>query len=446
MSDTADAQRNQRPTPSNFRVAGVPVQVRAAFLVVTALLGWAPAHPERTALWLGITFVCILVHELGHAMVARAFGHKARIELHGLGGSTFHDGGPLTTAQECAVLFAGPLAGFVLGALVWPLRALDLSELARVAVDDALWITWGYGVLNLVPILPLDGGQMMRALLVHFMGERGKTAAAVVSVVVGVALIAVAIVMHSGRAAFLVGWLVLSRLRPLLDVMHAKADAKSVALKAFHEAAGAHDVDLVIKHGLLALPVVKASANRANVAHATAFALVQRGRHQEASDALARMPAGYTADALLRAQILVATEHAAEAVPLLQSRTDATSRRLLVQALSKTGQHNDAVATARPLAVDHPGKHTLETALFYAGQLEESLAVSLSIYADTPCPESAYNAACACARLGRADDGVQWLGRAIDAGYRERARIEADDDLAGLRAHPGYQAVLARIA
>ena len=71
----------------HFRIFGFPVRVHPLFWVVTVLLGLqGRADPFETLVWVGVVFVSILVHELGHATLERTFGGHPWITLYSFGG------------------------------------------------------------------------------------------------------------------------------------------------------------------------------------------------------------------------------------------------------------------------------------------------------------------------------------------------------------------------
>jgi Zn-dependent protease len=155
-----------------FPLFGVPVRVEWWFWLTTILLGGgASAHtPEdwtRVGVWAGVVFVSILVHELGHAFAGRHFGSPPSIRLLGFGGVTILPGVHFSRTQSIVVSAAGPAAGFALGLVVWVLsRTLsDLPPLAAIAIRDALYVNFFWTVINLLPIQPLDGGQILGQLL-----------------------------------------------------------------------------------------------------------------------------------------------------------------------------------------------------------------------------------------------------------------------------------------
>ena len=160
-----------------FRVAGFPVQVHPLFLLTAlaaGLTGWWT--PGRVAVWCGVVFLSVLIHELGHALAFRRFGHGASISLHGLGGTTSSTGGRPSHLQELWLSLAGPAAGFLLGGGVLALQRLtpvgQAGGLVGYAVEALLWTNFGWGIMNLMPILPLDGGHTLAAVIRHRGGSR----------------------------------------------------------------------------------------------------------------------------------------------------------------------------------------------------------------------------------------------------------------------------------
>jgi Zn-dependent protease len=205
-----------------FRVAGIPVRVHPLFWLMTLILGAQGEPGPELLIWIGVVFVSILAHELGHASMHRYFGQPARIWLYLMGGLTVadaprHDWDARRRQQPTAnslvlISAAGPGAGFlVAGVLV----AVIVAAGSRVAVDwngwvpslypelvpplseirylplvlsDLLWVNLFWGLINLLPIYPLDGGQIARELLVSRDRWNGATHAWWLSVFAGAAM------------------------------------------------------------------------------------------------------------------------------------------------------------------------------------------------------------------------------------------------------------------
>lgn len=177
-----------------FRALGIPVRVHWTFWLATLLLSGLSSL-EGTLIWIGCVFVSILVHEMGHGLMARLLGYRrSEIILYSMGGLCYSEGERQSPGERVAVLFAGPGAGFLLlgltmlaGSLAWGISARDdlnlcltmlgLRELGpfgvRVPPNPLLFRIYGrlveinllWGILNLLPIWPLDGGQITKVFL-----------------------------------------------------------------------------------------------------------------------------------------------------------------------------------------------------------------------------------------------------------------------------------------
>lgn len=145
-------------------VAGIPVHFTLWYLLI--LLFWLQGGLERGLIWGGVITVSILVHELGHGMVARHYRLSPWIEIHGWGGLCHHERAP-SAGADAKILIAGPGAGLVLGALSWGLLklvggALVGSPRAAMIVHSLVYVNLIWSLINLVPLWPLDGGQLFR--------------------------------------------------------------------------------------------------------------------------------------------------------------------------------------------------------------------------------------------------------------------------------------------
>jgi Zn-dependent protease len=155
-----------------FRIFGIPVRVHPMFWLISAVLGWGYIRIGLgyVLLWVACTFVSILVHELGHVLMGLAFGNRSHIVLYSFGGLAIGSNREPHRWQRIAVLFAGPLAGFLLlGAVLlfawYALPRIDPEgdmEALDEAVDMLFFMNLFWNLLNLLPIWPLDGGQISR--------------------------------------------------------------------------------------------------------------------------------------------------------------------------------------------------------------------------------------------------------------------------------------------
>jgi stage IV sporulation protein FB len=162
-----------------FQVLGFRVNVQATFLLIVALaaLSRVQAQNMTGAIgWLVALPLGILVHELGHAWVARRYRLRVgEILLYGLGGMVSHSA--TTPGRQLAISLAGPFAGFALGGAALLLGTV----LTPVAGGEFVWnlivepmatVTIFYGLVNLLPAFPLDGGNALRAALAVLWSDR----------------------------------------------------------------------------------------------------------------------------------------------------------------------------------------------------------------------------------------------------------------------------------
>jgi membrane-associated protease RseP (regulator of RpoE activity) len=177
-----------------------------------------PGAPALLLIWIACVFVSILVHELGHAIAMRYFGQRARIVLYHFGGLAMNDSFASwdgarrrrTSAKDDLIIYAaGPglqiLFTLPFVFLAVPMNAtpgfmtdwfglpgLDAEALHSVVLlatfDALLWIGIAWAILNLAPLLPLDGGGIMYNIMLMMNVDNAWMKSRFVSVVVGVAL------------------------------------------------------------------------------------------------------------------------------------------------------------------------------------------------------------------------------------------------------------------
>ena len=172
-----------------IRLAGIPVRVEPTFFVILVLLG-LPQPPLHVLTWVIVAAASVLLHELGHAVAFRIYGIRPSIVLHGFGGLT-SGSGDLTAGQRIVTSLAGPLSALVLFGL--PAVLLDQAGVvtgptAEVVLRQVVWVNIGWSLINLLPILPLDGGQVFLAVCDLATGGRGRRAAEIISVVAAAGL------------------------------------------------------------------------------------------------------------------------------------------------------------------------------------------------------------------------------------------------------------------
>ena len=223
----------------HFPLLGIPVRIHPMFWLVTLLLGPTDQKPIFSVFWLAAVLVSILIHELGHAIVIRSFGYRPWIVLHGFGGLACHDPGEPSGRRPGAVgdigiSLAGPAAGFLLATvLVGVLIAagygsgiefygpLGLNVVPAVAIPRHPYMTLFlyyvfqvsvfWGLVNLLPVFPLDGGQVAQRIFVVANPRDGVRQSLILSVLTAGALAGIgAIQWHSWYMAIFFGYMAYS--------------------------------------------------------------------------------------------------------------------------------------------------------------------------------------------------------------------------------------------
>jgi stage IV sporulation protein FB len=202
------------PYDLRFRFLDIPVRIHPLFWLMAAVLGFQDNNIPAVLIWIGCVLVSILVHEYGHGLMAKHFHGSPSIVLYGLGGLCYSQG-ERTPGQRLAVLLAGPGAGFILCAAVLAVTSVALGitggehlavmqRLVGLRADkdlfldavgklpsatismiyfNLIWINLLWGLVNLLPIYPLDGGQATQVVLSQVDRRNGVRRSHIVSLV-----------------------------------------------------------------------------------------------------------------------------------------------------------------------------------------------------------------------------------------------------------------------
>ena len=156
-----------------FSLFKIPIRVELWFWLTLAFIGGVLGVDGKEAFFLLLLFmiagfISILVHELGHALTAKAFGKRVEIVLQAFGGYAAYSGGaPLDRTRTFLVTAAGPALQIVLGAVVYLFSQSlpGMSPQATYFVKVLYAISFIWAILNLLPVLPLDGGRLLQTIL-----------------------------------------------------------------------------------------------------------------------------------------------------------------------------------------------------------------------------------------------------------------------------------------
>lgn len=174
--------------PRVATVAGVPVRVHLSFAVLLIFLCWFAGRAGGVSavitelVFVTLVLLCVVAHELAHAIAARFHGVPVKnVTLYPFGGlATFSDRLPGGLA-ESRIAVAGPLANLVLAGLFLlvargqpTITSLPGSAMGGLP-SSLFWANVTLGLLNLAPVLPLDGGRALRGVLARRLGDQRAT-------------------------------------------------------------------------------------------------------------------------------------------------------------------------------------------------------------------------------------------------------------------------------
>lgn len=182
----------------NFEIFGTHVRVHPLFWLISVIMGALGARGMPNPgvfilIWVATVFVSILVHEMGHVFAMRYYGERARVVLYSFGGLAIPDVSPFSGGYgrarahlpQIVISAAGPAAGFLLAAIVVGLVFVGGGKVAfqlsyfvipdwavsgvrnlylYMLIQSMLWVNIFWGLINLLPVYPLDGGQISREL------------------------------------------------------------------------------------------------------------------------------------------------------------------------------------------------------------------------------------------------------------------------------------------
>lgn len=395
-------------TGVKFRLFGIPCRVDPGALVVLAVL----ATSARVSTSLFVTFVlgalvAVVAHELGHALVARAFGASdVSVSLVAYGGVTHYRLKAPSRWQASMISAAGPAVGLGLGVALWCARTAAQPAAhshAAAVYSELLFVTAGWSLVNLLPVLPLDGGRLLQQALPGSPQDRTRFAGLISTLVA--ALASSWFWRHGATyAALMFGLLAgFGAYTAFRGVETGSQHRHSASCDVFrHVAAGEYDQ-------------AEALTRTARAVHPALLALIAAVRDDDKA-AVARLWQLYEArpdDAMVRSCVVLLRAQTGDWPGVLT---------MLQTGAVKAGACRAALLKAFDTGAFHDG----------AGIGEATLRVK-------PDALIAYTTARCWARSGNPQLALRALMRAIDYGWTHWALVDADPNLEAVRADPAFQ-------
>jgi Zn-dependent protease len=453
-----------------FRLFGVNVEIQMSFWITSILFGMFlhRADPDvsrgaAVVTWTLVVLVSVLVHELGHALAVMAYGVAPQITLYALGGLTqFRRVPPLGRLANVVISLAGPLAGFALGGIVVgalhfvPGLSGRLPPVGALAARDLQWVNFVWGIINLLPVLPLDGGHVLE----HALGPKRIQLTAAISCLVGFLLAALFVHLSMPWAAIVFGLCAVQSYRRFVEAGNVQASPPAMLertppeqqalLLAARHALGEEDLERAASLAQRVLEEGAPPGARRDALEVIAWTHLLSDRVDTAAEVLAEASRSgeemVALDAALEGAVSLARGDLVHARTVLQAaRAKGDARKSvvgpLVQVLIAQGEVAKAAEEALAIvdALSEEDARKMATIASEHGAFAQAARLYEAIFDRLRVAEDAYEAARAEAQSGRPERAVDMLRRAVEAGFRDRARVLSDAALAAL---PALDAVL----
>ncbi|HRE03059.1 MAG TPA: hypothetical protein PLV68_17300 [Ilumatobacteraceae bacterium] len=383
-----------------LHVFGFPVDVRPGFVFLLVLFGvvYSGRGQGELGLWLAVFVAAFtLAHELGHAFAARATGANASIALDFLAGyASFEPVRPLKRWERAGISVAGPAVQIALGSIV--VVALGANPLSYDSINDspatfaAWWAGPIIGLINLIPILPLDGGNIVMSGLDVVLPGRSRTVMLYFSLAVTIGAI-VYFTLHGSLSPIFFFFFPLFSQLQMLQYRHAHTAIDKHGSWQLWAAASEREAWTIAKPGTFPPGIVASPYFRA-------AQLARRGQLDAARD-------------------LLLSDFQSDRTPNWMP-PDAASPREMAALIELLGT---------PLPTGNPyAEYVLATQLVRLGEYEPAGLYAASSYGRSPGTMTAVVVAQCAAALGDDELAVSWLRAASAIGTNSAGLLDAIDE------------------
>ena len=447
----------ETPFSWQFSIGRIPVMVEPTFWLISVLFAYTRSW-ELIVSWVAVCFVSILIHELGHALAALALGSGGvAIRLYSMGGLMYSER-QLGRWRDVLVSLAGPGAGFLFGALMYGVHQIwpPANAFAQVVYNDLLFVNIFWGIVNLLPVPPLDGGHVMMGVL----GPSRRRIALGVGFLSAGAVVAVALFAFARPAIYpvlLFGMLgyrcyreftQTEDLKPLAPAP--KPEPEPEALERGWKALRSGDEREAERLGRLALVGAQKEPEVNAARDLLAWVALAGGNARAALSHLEKVQPPEAARSLSLAMVYEAGGMADRALPhalaaVEKERTEAAAA-LAVRLLVAQKRLDEAERLSQEFAWKAPATRDARLADVAAarGDFGAAAALYAAAFEAGQRADHAYEAARSHARAGQVTPATEWLTRALSAGYDDLETLAQEPALAQVRAAPEIAGRLAR--
>jgi Zn-dependent protease len=438
------------------KILRIPIKIEVSFFVLAVFLGLSRARDLTLIVeWVTVVFVSVLVHELGHALAGRAFGLEPEIRLYQMGGLTsWRSETAVTPLRHVLISLAGPFTGFVLGACVLVLVRVLLrtihTDLLATIYFDLLWVNIGWGICNLLPILPMDGGQVLATLEDWLRKRSDRLVSYSISMLAALAIAVAAFNWRAFWIGFLAVYFVYLNGAALFHQLQVYRD------RDLHESLD--DARAAVKRGeldpaLQTLAQIRACAKtdevKQNAAYLTIVIYLKQENLEAAEAELRKYTVLYGGNTHLQGALHFFKGEMADALrhlkPVFEVYPEKDIGVMLCKTLIGAGDFPAAFdLCSHPALAEVRWGLTVEvqSAAFDRGDFKFSSVAGIAAYDQKADPGVAFNVACAFSRDANYSEALRWTRRAIDSGFTDEQALRSDPDLEAVSALPEFATLL----
>lgn len=446
-----------------FRLFGFDVEIKMGFWITTVILGLGGSFDfdaegmKHLALWVPVVLVSVLVHELGHALAIRRQRIEPTITLHWMGGLTsWREVLPVSRGARIGISLAGPFAGFLLGGLVvavsLALRSagVALPYWAYEVQSSLIWVNFGWGIINLAPVLPFDGGHVIEQAF----GPKRQRWALGISALAGLGLAVFFLSIRSLWGAYLFGSAAMTSFMKMGSAASATPTPRTpppsnelgpATRAALLRARNALDRDETDEAISVAREIRAGSLGEGpsppiavmEALHIIGWAFILRGEVREAEHAVSEIRMRGRVDAALLGNLAFTAGRLSEARGVLEKAlADGDDRKEVFGPLIQILLRQDEIVRACDIALAHFEALSADDVRRLADLAREHRAHGSSaklreaLFTRERAGQDAFEAAKAYADDGAFSKAKELCDKAIGVGFVDAARAKADPSIA----------------
>jgi Zn-dependent protease len=360
----------------------------------------------------------------------------------------------LSPLRSIAISLAGPGAGFLFAGIILLAGLAGLASprslLLGQALDDLLWVNSRWGLINLLPILPLDGGNVIRSVEEWITRKPAAIFSRAVSLLFAGLGALWAISAGQKWITFLALWFAYINGSAIVQLLRHRADRSRrpeldhawALLKEGDGAAAVSGAEQVLESA-------KSDSVKREAMELAIRGYIQQGSYEQATEQLNRFQALFGPDPCLQGLLMVETGETQRAISTLTTAFEKSKSPrdgyMLAHALTRAKRFDEALElSSEPALADFLALICVgiqAEAYEHREYVASATAGSLAFGRNRE-PGIAYNVACALAKAARLDEAVLWVAAAVQSGFSDKNLLATDPDLAGLRGRPEFDRLL----